>query len=422
MASELKFDELNKLNDFFEAMEVDNNRKKNREAFAEFLFDFFLLATDITKRDIAKANYDAIAIENELAKRLTDSLEEYGVDFDKYPDIPNYALRTAGEFVATAEKELQKAEQSESTDSKNPEKTKKDVPQKERNRALTYSENFALGVYNYIELQDAIRNGYSQKEWVAIQDERTRIAHYLISGTKIPLDEYFDVGGEMMLYPHDMNASAGNVVNCRCSLIYHKGKGTSVHDDKTEETLLPYDLQMFAEMTDDEKTLAKRLLESYKAWAEKLLPSERKAISKYTYNGEEKKPKFYERLNRMLREGVIKENPVMERYSEEISSGLKKFELKEDIVCYRGMNINPFVGASKNVIYEFDAFTSTSISLSGVINNTFVIEIHVPKGARGAYIKQLSKFKSQEEFLLDKNTKYMISSVKEDNAIIEVIL
>ena len=82
-------------------------------------------------------------------------------------------------------------------------------------------------------------------------------------------------------------------------------------------------------------------------------------------------------------------NPVMERYSEEISSGLKKFELKEDIVCYRGMNINPFVGASKNVIYEFDAFTSTSISLSGVINNTFVIEIHVPKGARGAYIKQL---------------------------------
>ena len=60
----------------------------------------------------------------------------------------------------------------------------------------------------------------TQKEWVAIQDERTRIAHSVASGQKVPLEASFVVGGELLKYPGDPRGSAGNTINCRCAAIY----------------------------------------------------------------------------------------------------------------------------------------------------------------------------------------------------------
>ena len=60
----------------------------------------------------------------------------------------------------------------------------------------------------------------TQKEWIAIQDARTRATHSIASGQRIPLDQKFVVGGERLKYPGDPSGSPGETINCRCSVIY----------------------------------------------------------------------------------------------------------------------------------------------------------------------------------------------------------
>lgn len=65
------------------------------------------------------------------------------------------------------------------------------------------------------------------KQWVAIEDSRTRSGHMEMDGKPaIPEDEKFQVRAnesspyEAMDRPGDPSASAANVVNCRCALIH----------------------------------------------------------------------------------------------------------------------------------------------------------------------------------------------------------
>ncbi|SMB97972.1 phage portal protein, HK97 family [Thermanaeromonas toyohensis ToBE] len=55
-------------------------------------------------------------------------------------------------------------------------------------------------------------------EWVAALDERTRPAHAAADGQRVPLGSKFKVGGEMLRFPGDPMGSAGNVINCRCTV------------------------------------------------------------------------------------------------------------------------------------------------------------------------------------------------------------
>jgi uncharacterized protein with gpF-like domain len=58
------------------------------------------------------------------------------------------------------------------------------------------------------------------KTWLATPDERTRVNHRHAHGQTVPITEPFTVGGEQLLYPGDPAASDGNVINCRCTVIY----------------------------------------------------------------------------------------------------------------------------------------------------------------------------------------------------------
>jgi len=58
------------------------------------------------------------------------------------------------------------------------------------------------------------------KEWLSAKDERTRIAHRLVNGQRVKIDEPFIVDGEELMYPGDSNGSAANIINCRCTQIY----------------------------------------------------------------------------------------------------------------------------------------------------------------------------------------------------------
>jgi HK97 family phage portal protein len=61
--------------------------------------------------------------------------------------------------------------------------------------------------------------GAPQHEWLATMDDRAREDHLDANGHIVDVGDYFYVGGEKMLYPGDPNASAGNVVNCRCTTV-----------------------------------------------------------------------------------------------------------------------------------------------------------------------------------------------------------
>ena len=55
-----------------------------------------------------------------------------------------------------------------------------------------------------------------KKEWASTLSDRTRPDHLAANGQTREMDEYYDIGGEPMMYPSDPNASAKNVINCRC--------------------------------------------------------------------------------------------------------------------------------------------------------------------------------------------------------------
>jgi hypothetical protein len=58
------------------------------------------------------------------------------------------------------------------------------------------------------------------KEWVSREDARVRSAHAEAHGQVREVNQDFIVGGELMMYPGDPEASAQNTVNCRCTVNY----------------------------------------------------------------------------------------------------------------------------------------------------------------------------------------------------------
>lgn len=66
--------------------------------------------------------------------------------------------------------------------------------------------------------------GINYKEWISVQDDRTRDSHLLMDGTVVPVTDKFEVPatsqteGAWMDYAGDPSAPAGQVCNCRCTV------------------------------------------------------------------------------------------------------------------------------------------------------------------------------------------------------------
>lgn len=65
--------------------------------------------------------------------------------------------------------------------------------------------------------------GITEKEWLSVQDDRTRDAHLVMDGVVIPIEDKFEVPatsqteGAFMDFPGDPNGGASNCCNCRCT-------------------------------------------------------------------------------------------------------------------------------------------------------------------------------------------------------------
>lgn len=87
-----------------------------------------------------------------------------------------------------------------------------------RSRALTIARTEVNSAMN--GGSDAVfkQEKVAEKEWVATSDNRTRDDHRAADGQVVPVSGSFEVGGESLGFPGDPNASAEQVVNCRCAV------------------------------------------------------------------------------------------------------------------------------------------------------------------------------------------------------------
>ncbi|MFB6364256.1 ADP-ribosyltransferase [Paenibacillus elgii] len=152
------------------------------------------------------------------------------------------------------------------------------------------------------------------------------------------------------------------------------------------------------------------------SWLDALSEKEKAAIKKYTGSS-------YHDINKNLRENGS--NEALHKVSEEISSGLRKFNLAENIVVHRGLSKNIFQKPADQlagVVFTEAAFASTSLLSGSSFGGSVQFEIRVPQGSKGALVNPISVFKDSEyEFLLDKGTMFEIVEAKEVNGTIYII-
>ena len=60
----------------------------------------------------------------------------------------------------------------------------------------------------------------TRREWLAVEDERTRITHSEADGQQVGMDEPFIVGGVHLMFPGDPDGPPEETINCRCVVTY----------------------------------------------------------------------------------------------------------------------------------------------------------------------------------------------------------
>lgn len=97
-------------------------------------------------------------------------------------------------------------------------------------RAKFAAENEANSSINYQEYKEAIEKGFTHKKWRSMKDKRVRETHREVDDTELPIDEPFEVGDYLMMFPKDTTFGAGpeEIVNCRCAVTYLRRKGNSL--------------------------------------------------------------------------------------------------------------------------------------------------------------------------------------------------
>lgn len=82
-------------------------------------------------------------------------------------------------------------------------------------RAATIAQTETGRAVNTAKFRQYEEGNVDEIMWVASRDEATRASHVAVHGTTIQMGGTFDNG---LRYPHDPSGSAGEVINCRCTM------------------------------------------------------------------------------------------------------------------------------------------------------------------------------------------------------------
>lgn len=144
------------------------------------------LDTYAATRVVAVANQTGVRFKREISKTINDGIQR-GLSID---DIKRNLVRSVENMTAT--------------------------------RARVIARTEVVGASNQGSLIGAQSSGINlNKQWITAHNKvPPRPAHKKADGQTVGLYEQFTVGGEKMNSPGDVTASAENVINCRCTVIY----------------------------------------------------------------------------------------------------------------------------------------------------------------------------------------------------------
>ncbi|EKZ7015241.1 minor capsid protein [Listeria monocytogenes] len=148
-------------------------------------------------------------------------------------------------------------------------------------------------------------------------------------------------------------------------------------------------------------------------WMNTLTDEEQLGIRKYT-------GPWYNSMNGLLRNPdydllYSKEEVIAKIVS--LEKALSSFELKHDIIAYRGISRDEYNSILENK--TFDDFKSISttrkIARSFLKENSeeLIVKFNVPKGTNGAYIGNNSQVPGEDEFTLNRGSKYIVKKTDE---------
>ena len=217
MATQLKFDELNRLNapnekkaipyrEFFGKMRISPAQMRERIELAEDIEDamLFVFAYWLIREDLGYTDSDMRRMAKE---KLTEVFDKYGKS-DAYiakhiEDVSNEIIDATARN--TAEQNDEPAGYWTSLD-----------------RAMIIAENEANSFTNYTEYRSAKAKGYTKKRWLTELDDRVRLTHTLVESKTVDIDGLFLVGDSLMRFPRDneYDPDPSEVVNCRCACVY----------------------------------------------------------------------------------------------------------------------------------------------------------------------------------------------------------
>lgn len=200
--NDLSQEEILDIESYFDSMELSDEEKEKRKEFSESMVDvmLFIFALFSIMRQYEHINKNYII--GQLQSKYSDVVLRY-MDIDKAVD--EYIQRFSEEIVDTTMK----------------------YPDEEyylsNDRATLVSVNEANSILGYRQLQEAKDKGYTRKTWITEGDRKVRKTHREVDMKEIPIEEYFLVGDNLMMYAHDnitFNIDPKEVINCRCSVVY----------------------------------------------------------------------------------------------------------------------------------------------------------------------------------------------------------
>lgn len=145
---------------------------------------------------------------------------------------------------------------------------------------------------------------------------------------------------------------------------------------------------------------------------------------------------FYKMMNGLAR-GTIKESDLSpsdvklaKKYTDLLEQALNEYELKSDVVLHRQVNATDMLPKFQKAFASPDKlfidegfFSATPVMDSFNKFNGMDLIIKVPAGkGRGAWIKHLSRFPHENEFLLNNYSMFTVDDIKKVNGRWQVVL
>ena len=210
MYSALSFDELNQMDmntrsipyeKYFGEMELPKEEKETRIKLAENMEDEFLYVMSLmfTLQKYPTPNWETAR--QEFFDRYKKSLNGYVAPNENFLV---YMTALSYEVIDATKRNID------------------DPYYFSQDRAKFISENESNVSRSFQYDLEAIAQGKTKKQWVAIMDKKTRSTQRSADGEIIGITEPFIVGGSLLMYPRDVSlgASSSEIVGCRCSVKY----------------------------------------------------------------------------------------------------------------------------------------------------------------------------------------------------------